>query len=142
MHLLANVSYLTEIHDIKNSHLNIYIDNVQVIDHSQLPKQGTGSTAFLVEDYNILEGIKHYSDYLKEHHNIKSTQQHIYSHLDDTTKQAKIAKSKGQNVLHKHLNNTTARQLNEACDEEAAKHHSDKNTLPLPSLPTSINIFF
>ena len=55
MHLLANISYLTETHNLKNSHLIIYIDNVQVIDHSQLPKQGTGSTAFLLEDYDVLE---------------------------------------------------------------------------------------
>ena len=142
MYLLANISYLTETHNLKNSHLTIYIDNVQVIDHSQLPKQGTGPTAFLMEDYNILEGIKHYIDHLKNFHNIKITLIHICSHLDDTIKQAKIAKSKGQKVLHKHLNNLTARQLNKACDKEAAKHHGDKNTLPSLVLPTSINISF
>merc|ERR1712115_536633 len=110
---------------ITKGKLKVYIDNIQVIDFSTLPTPGTGPTAFLIDDYDLLSGIKHFTQILQSTHNIKIEKQHIYSHLDCPNKGEQILRKLGQKELSSHLKNKTARSLNNICDKEASKHHSD-----------------
>ena len=59
MHLLTNLSILAKEFNIRHSTLIIYIDNAQVIDHSDFPQQGTGPNAFHLEDHDLLEVINY-----------------------------------------------------------------------------------
>ena len=51
-------------------------------------------------------------------------------------------KHHGQETLNKHLQNTSARNLNDQCDTEASKYHTSAFILPTPVLPTSISANF
>ena len=95
IHLLTNLSTPAEEFNIRDSTLIIYIDNAQVIDHSKFPKQGKGPNAFHLEDYDFLEVINHYTTHLKTTYNITIHLTHIYSHLENSTKGAKIIKKLG-----------------------------------------------
>ena len=63
--LLQNLTEIYFTHTLQGGHHIIYVDNKQVIDHSTLPPPESGPTKILLDDYNILNGIKHYTHKLE-----------------------------------------------------------------------------
>ena len=142
LHLLLNIYTLASQLSLSHKVFQTYIDNKQVIDYSTLPTRGSGPTAFMIEDYDLLDGIRYYTELFHTHFQINLQQTHIYSHLDDRKKQEKIAQKHGEDLLQLHLNNNTARTFNQECDNGASKHYSDFTYLCTPAIPQQINILF
>ena len=85
LHLLYDLCQICHQLKITKGKIKIYIDNLQVIDFFTLPAPGTGPTAFLIDDFDVLLGIKHYTKILQTQYNIELHKQHIYSHLESNT---------------------------------------------------------
>ena len=142
LHLLHNITNIYSINKLKGGHFTIYIDNKQVIEHSELPSPEDGPSKSLLYDYDILQGINHYKTTLKNKYNLTIKMQHIYSHLDNTLKQQKIIKARGITTLQNHLQNTTAQDINKICDIEANLHYNDPSYLPLPYIKHQVYISY
>ena len=142
LHLLINIYKLTTQFSLSHKTVHTYIDNMQVIDYSTLPTKGSGPTGFIIEDYDLLDGIRFYTEVLQNKFHIHFHQIHIYSHLDDKQKQNRIVQKHGSEHLNLHLQNQTARSLNQTCDTEASLHHNDTVSLITPTIPNQINVFF
>ena len=112
------------------------------MEKSTLPPKESGPTKFLLDDYDMLEGIEHCLKTLQEKQEITIQTQHIYSHLDKQEKQKKIYSTKGEKILNQHITNTIARNLNNICDKEAALHHEEENCPNLPTAPNQLKISF
>ena len=70
---------------------------------SSLHPTGSGPIKFLIDVYDLMQGIHHYKTLAKTKYNLNIQLQHIYSHLDVKKKQEKIIKSQGLDILNHHL---------------------------------------
>ena len=68
MHLLQNLTQIYTDNALTGGKLIVYIDNLQVINKSTLPKTETGPTKFLLDDYDLLQNIHHYKNKLEKEH--------------------------------------------------------------------------
>ena len=142
LHLLINIYKLATHSSLSNKEIKTYIYNKQVIDYSNLSTQGSGPTGFMVEDYDLLDGIRYHTELLQNKYHITFQQKHIYSHLDDSQKRRKIEQKHGESHLNLHLHNKTTRTLNQICNLEVETHHQDSSYLQTPKTPKQINVLF
>ena len=111
---------------------------MQAMQYSSLPEEGTGPYKFLIDNYDLISNISHYHGKIETNHESQIKYSHIYSHLNNKSKRDHILHTKGKHTLQMHLQRTTARNLNEACDKEAARQHSLRKKLSIPIKPQVI----
>ena len=133
--LLQNLIKVYSRLSLSGGHHTIYVDNKQVLDSSTLSQPASGPSKFLLDNFDILESIQNFTDRLTHQYEAKLTLKHIYSHLDNPHKRAKISHTHGIEVLNSHLRNKIGRQLNKVCDTEATNHHQNMTFLPYPIPP-------
>ena len=102
--------------------------------------EGTGPYKFLIDDYDVISNINYYQKRIENTHQSTIKYSHIYSHLNKKSKREHILCNKGKNILQLHLQRTTARNLNEACDKEANLQHTLRNPLLIPIKPQIISM--
>ena len=138
--LLQNLGHIFTQYKINKAKIEIYIDNMQALEYSSLLVEGTGPYKFLIDDYNLISNIDHFQKRIKNFHQSTIKYSHIYSHLNNKSKRGHILCTKGKNILQMHLQRTTARNLNKACDKEASLQHTLRNPLLIPLKPQIISM--
>ena len=96
--LLQNIMDIYSTNTLQGGHHTIYVDNKQVIDYSTLPPISSGPSKFLLDDYDILEGIRYYTQQLTDAFKVSINTCHIYSHLNKKKKDKNITKSWTRNT--------------------------------------------
>ena len=142
MHLLQNILLIDEKHNIQGGSILIYIDNISLINHSNLPQQGSGPTKFLQDDIDILMAIQYLHRKLTKIRQIVLQHHHIFRHLESKAKQQENLNKHGKETLQTRLQNNKARTLKTICDQEAEKSHHCNITQPHPAHPHQIMATF
>ena len=101
--LLKNLDHILTQHKVTRAKIEIHIDNMQALEYSSLPVEGTGPYKFLINDYNVISNINHFQKRIKNTHQSTIKYSHIYSHLNNKTKRDHILCTKGKNILQIHL---------------------------------------
>ena len=119
--IVGKTPQITQEQKIKTSMIMVCIDNKNAIVKGSTVRTGDGPFRHLKEDYNLQSKVFETKYTLLKQHGIEVRYKHVYSHMEEKEKAAKLKKKYGTEGYVQFFAQTREQAINKICEKEAEK---------------------